>query len=255
MSALIEAKKQGYLISEKESVIDFNENWLRQFDKKHPDFTDMDKVEFIQRAQLEGADPRKNEIYLTGYFSPKLGRKVATTIISYHYLVKRAEEHPSFKGMTCTVLPEEVFNPHTSKNEKQLVATATIYRKGYEPYEHKSMWNEYNNSKNPIWRDKPYAMLRKCAIAGAIRMVFPNIGKGLMIGEEMERGPVKTQVHSVRDKEEIEDRFDRIAGNIEVSKEEIVVEKVDSEKVSIPEKKDAKESNIEALESLKEGVK
>jgi phage recombination protein Bet len=179
----------------------FNENYLRLFQHEHSDVGFPYLVKFIQLAQLTGADPRKNQIHLTSYFDRNSGGKVGVPVFSYHFFLDKANQTGQMKGVTVDSQVEEVFNPVTNKVEKQLVSTAIASREGRKDVTFKARWSEFNNAKNPMWRNKPYTMLQKCAIAGALRWQFPETLGNMFIQEEMRDQDTLEAVANVIDAE------------------------------------------------------
>lgn len=162
----------------------FDENFVKLFVSKHNEFNTSQVLDFFHKSQLTGADPRKNEVYLVGYKN-KRGEMVSSVLFSYHFLLNQANQTGQLESVNCEVKPEEIFNPLNGNDEKQLVATATVKRKGSsEPVIYRALWSEYEQTRKSIWRDKPYVMLQKCAIAGALRWAFPEALSGVFIKDE-----------------------------------------------------------------------
>ena len=163
----------------------FDDNWLNIFDRMHHDVPMSYKIDFLHKAQLTGADPRKNQIYLTSYYSKKLGHKIGTTVFSYHFFLAQANQTGEYEGVEVSSGIEEVFDPKTLKPKSELVSTAIVYRKNKKPVIFKARWSEFFNSNNPMWNSKPYTMLEKTAIANALRWAFPEALSGMFISEEI----------------------------------------------------------------------
>ena len=167
----------------------FDDNYLDIIDRLHSDLPMRYKIDFIQKAQLSGADPRKNQIHLTTYNSKdkvtgKWG-KVGVCIFSYHFFLSVANQTGQFENSEIVSEVEDVFNPIKGESEKQLVSTATVYRKGRKPVIFKARWKECYNPKNLIWASRPYQMLEKTALANALRWAFPETMSGMFISEEI----------------------------------------------------------------------
>lgn len=140
---------------------------------------------FIMKAVLKGADPRKDEVYLVPRYT-KNGI-VGTVLFSKHFLINKANETGEFTPITTTFEVEEVFNPITGDDERQLVATAKSIRiKNGKEYsvQYKAYWKEYFDAKSPIWKSKPHVMLGKCAEAGLLRVAFPETTSNVFLKEE-----------------------------------------------------------------------
>jgi len=99
---------------------------------------------------------------------------------------------------------EDVFNPIRGEFEKQLVATATVYRKNRQPVTFKARWKECYNSKNTIWTSRPYQMLEKTALANALRWAFPESMSGMFIQEEISEDDGGEALKIVQHEQDIE---------------------------------------------------
>lgn len=165
----------------------FNENALKLIFHKHKNKLDAGYiVDYLHKAQLSGADPRLNQIYLIPRWDKKAGKNVGVIVWSYHFFMSIAASHSDFNGADVTAIPEDVFNPLTGEAKKELVATATVWR-GDKKFTRRARWSEYYNEKNPTWRDKPYSMLEKCALSLAVRAAFPAQLNYMMTDVEMDK--------------------------------------------------------------------
>lgn len=180
MSAL-----QEYILKGDDVKRSFDANYLDILQKMYPDLHLRYLVDFIHKAQLSGADPRKNQIHLSTYYSNKLGHKVGVPVFSYHFFLNQANMTKEFEGITVSTTLEDVFDPISAETKKQLVSTAAIFRKGRKPVEFKARWNECFNPKNSIWKERPYQMLEKTAIANGLRWQYPETLSGMFIEEEI----------------------------------------------------------------------
>jgi hypothetical protein len=196
----------------------FDKNYLSILQKLNPDLPARYLIDFIHKAQLSGADPRKNQIHLTTYFSSKLGHKVGVTVFSYHFFLNQANLTGEFGGVTVESRVEEVFNPMKGENEKQLVSIATAHRKGREAISFKARWNEFVNKNNPMWREKPYIMLEKTAIANALRWAFPEALSGMFIQEEIREDQEDELTQTIAAE------FSHVKAEEEVKKDEKILE-------------------------------
>jgi phage recombination protein Bet len=182
-SSLVTLEKS--LLTGKDVRMEFDRNWLQIFDKTHADVPVNYKIDFLHKAQLAGADPRRSQIYLTTYFSKKLGHKVGVPVFSYHFFINQANQTGQYKGVNVVTEVKDIFNPITGEQKKQLVATATAHRLGCAPVTFEAIWAEFFNANNDMWNKIPYTMLKKCAIAGALRWAFPEALSGMFISEEV----------------------------------------------------------------------
>jgi hypothetical protein len=173
------------LLTGKDVRMEFDRNWLQIFDKTHSEVPVNYKIDFLHKAQLSGADPRKSQIYLTTYFSKKLGHKVGVPVFSYHFLINQANQTNEYKGVQVVTEVQDIFNPINGEEMKQLVAIATAHRKDCAPVVFEAIWSEFYNANNDMWNKIPYTMLKKCAIAGALRWAFPETLSSMFISEEV----------------------------------------------------------------------
>lgn len=168
---------------DKENV--FNDNYLDILDRLHPDLPMRYKVDFVMKAALTGADPRKGQIHLTSYFSKKLGHKVGVCVHSYHFFINQANQTGELGGFSVETALEDIYNPLTQETAKELVATAVIERKGRKAVTFKARWSECFNKMSDNWKNRPYQMLEKTAIAGGMRWQFPEVLSNMYIEEEI----------------------------------------------------------------------
>jgi hypothetical protein len=163
----------------------FDQNYLDILQRIHHDLPIRYLVDFLHKAQLSGADPRLNQIHLTSYYSNKLNSKVGVTVFSYHFFLNQANQTGEMLGLNVNSEVESVFNPLTGEESNQLVATATVERKGRGKTIFKARWKEFYNQQSPQWKEKPYVMLEKTAIANVLRWAFPEALSGMFISEEI----------------------------------------------------------------------
>ena len=165
----------------------FEESWLKGFLIDNQGLKERYLLDFLHKSQLTGANPALDQIYLVSYYDKKKKHKVGTTIFSYNFMRERAErEGVEPRRIDVKTESKEVFNPLSSKMEMKLVSTATYQGDGYNS-SHEVVWDEYYNSRNPIWNSKPRSMLAKCAEAGLLRRLCPQAMAGMFIREEMEK--------------------------------------------------------------------
>ncbi len=194
-------KLEKQVITGDEALRSFDRNYLNLLQYQNADIPVQYLIDFIHKAQLTGADPRMNQIHLISYFNRKLGHKVATPVFSYHFFIDRANQTREYLGTTVTTQVEEFFNPFTKEMMKDLVSTAVCRRKDRDPIEFKARWSEFYNDRNPIWKDKPYVMLEKTAIANALRRTFPEVLTGMYLEEEVnfKQDPIEVMADAIRE--------------------------------------------------------
>ena len=190
-----------------------------------------DIVQFLHQAQLSGANPVLKEIYLIerntkvkGEFGQEKWVKRGTVVYSYNFLLRVAAQTGQFDGYTEQFKVESIFNPITGKTgNDELFCTVVVNRKGHGSYPYTSRWSEYAQD-NSQWRSKPYLMLGKTALAGALRRAFPETLGGVFLEEEFKEDDL--------DKEgEKKAVADAIEAQVEIKEEQakVSVEKVELE--------------------------
>ena len=157
-----------------------------------------DIIRFFHKAQLTGADPRRDQIFLiprSVNIKKKVGRdwvdnwvKVGTVVFSYHFVEAQAQRTKEYQGYNLTTGVAKYFNPIEGKEVDMLKCVCTVRRAGHE-YSFVAWWDEYVQSGqygvNAQWKSKPHLMLEKCAKAGALRSAFPEWLSGIYSEEEM----------------------------------------------------------------------
>jgi len=132
--------------------------------------TEKEVVQFLNMCKYLKLNPFLKEIYLIKYKDSP-----ATFVISYQTLLKRAEENKNFDGYE-TEVKGEIPN---------MTATATVYRKD-RSYPVKITVNYSEAVKKVLdrqtkelrptnmWKSMPEWMLRKVALARALKEAFPS---------------------------------------------------------------------------------
>jgi phage recombination protein Bet len=132
--------------------------------------TEKEVVQFLNMCKYLKLNPFLKEIYLIKYKDSP-----ATFVISYQTLLKRAEENKNFNGYETEVKGEI---PNMS-------ATATVYRKDRNypvkitvNYSEavKTIMDRQTKELRPtnMWKSMPEWMLRKVALARALKEAFPS---------------------------------------------------------------------------------
>jgi len=132
--------------------------------------TEKEVFTFLNMCKYLKLNPFLKEIYLIKYKDSP-----ATFVISYQTLLKRAEENKNFDGYE-TEVKGEIPN---------MTATATVYRKDRSypvkitvNYSEavKTVMDRQTKELRPtnMWKNMPEWMLRKVALARALKEAFPN---------------------------------------------------------------------------------
>lgn len=188
-----------------------------------------DIVKFFHKAQVTGADPLRDQIFLIprNVNVKKDGRDnwvtVGTIVFSYHFVESKAVQTNEYEGYTIKTGVAKYFDPILAKEKDMLMSEAVVTRKG-KTYPFTAWWDEYVQTNSygvtTQWKSKPHLMLEKCAKAGALRAAFPEWLSGAYTQEEMgsiEKGDQDaiettfTQNKEVEKRQEIEERLEQKA--------------------------------------------
>jgi phage recombination protein Bet len=155
---------------EKGQEIKLTEDDVIKYISTDESVTEKEVVQFLSMCKYLRLNPFLKEIYLIKYKDSP-----ATFVISYQTLLKRAEENKNFDGYETEVKGEI---PNMS-------ATAIVYRKDRSypvkitvNYSEavKTVMDRQTGELRPttMWKNMPEWMLRKVALARALKEAFPN---------------------------------------------------------------------------------
>jgi phage recombination protein Bet len=155
---------------EKGQEIKLTEDDVIKYISTDESVTEKEVVQFLNMCKYLRLNPFLKEIYLIKYKDSP-----ATFVISYQTLLKRAEENKNFDGYETEVKGEV---PNMS-------ATAIVYRKDRSypvkitvNYSEavKTVMDRQTKELRPttMWMNMPEWMLRKVALARALKEAFPN---------------------------------------------------------------------------------
>lgn len=208
----------------------FEENYLKMLFEKHKELPKSDIVEFIHKAQQTGANPSLNQIFLIER-NTKVGfewKKVGTVVFSYNFIQAIANQTGDYEGYTIKTGLVEKFDINTFESKKMLASECVVKRKGRE-FPYTAYFDEYVQVKDGkatgTWASKPYMMIEKCALSGALRRAFPEALSGMYCEEEMDSMTTET------DKKANNDAIEALA-TIKVEKVEAIIEKSKPESVA-----------------------
>jgi len=178
----------------------FEENYLKMLFEKHRDLPKSDIIEFIHKAQQTGANPSLNQIFLIER-NTKVNfewKKVGTVVFSYNFIQAIANQTGDYEGYTIKTELLDKFDINTFEAKKMLASTCVVKRKGRE-FPYTAYFDEYVQVKDGkatgTWASKPYMMIEKCALSGALRRAFPEALSGMYCEEEMESINVEFDKH------------------------------------------------------------
>lgn len=154
--------------------------------------TTQEVVMFLSLCKYQHLNPFLKEAYLIKY-----GTSPATVVVGKDVLLKRAMRSEKFGGMTAGVIIVDNNNEITERegtfvlDGEQLVGGwAKVIIKGYDvPFYASVSMKEYSTGKSN-WLTKPATMIRKVAMAQALREAFPEEMSALYEQEEL--GSIKT---------------------------------------------------------------
>jgi phage recombination protein Bet len=133
--------------------------------------TNAEVEQFIEIAQSFELNPFKREIYANKY-----GDKFSV-IVGFETYIKRAERSGLLSGWSVTT--EGTIDRQNIMNS-DLRAIITIHRKDFEfPFVHDVYFIEYvgrkrDGSVTEFWRNKPFTMIKKVAMAQGFRLCFSD---------------------------------------------------------------------------------
>ena len=138
---------------------------------------------FLYQAWRMGLDPLLKEIWCLKY-----GTEPATIFASFSGIQKKAMQSGEWDGYEIVMESSE---SQIKQGEAPKSITCTMYRKGVtHPVVFTAHYEEFarykkDGSLQPSWAKMPIIMLRKCAIANAIRQAYPDCVGSIYIPEEM----------------------------------------------------------------------
>ena len=149
-------------------------------------------VMFLNLCKFNQLNP-----WLKEAFCIKYGSEPATMVVSKEALLKRAEDHPAYDGKEAGIIVyngagEILYRKGSFKlpDEKIIGGYAEVWRKdrshscrsevSFEEYAGRKKDGTLNNQ----WATKPATMIRKVALAQALREAFPKSLGGMYTAEE-----------------------------------------------------------------------
>lgn len=210
---MTEADIKSLMLPKEDAKIKISMLHLLRVQAREPRLSKSDFAEYISKAQTYGADPEKDQIYLVTFNSQvydpvtkqKQQKRMANVIFSYHFQLTRAESNEHYDGFTVTDGIEDYYDVNTQEISKQPFAECKVFRKdrthpivfrAWFP-EFKKTSVDYNTKEvklNSQWGSQPMVMLRKCAIANAMKQAFPQELSGLTTEDDIVTKPVKLDI-------------------------------------------------------------
>ncbi len=149
----------------------------------------QDVTKFVMLCKARQLNPWVGDAFLVGY-DGKDGPEYSL-ITSVHALHKRADRCPEYDGLTAGIIVktadgiQELPGAFIPDGATLLGGWAAVKRKDRsEPYYTSVRLQSYDKGRS-LWNSDKAGMIRKCAIAGALREAFPNQTSGLYTTDEL----------------------------------------------------------------------
>lgn len=181
-------------------------SFLANLVSQHPTLSRNDFLEFINKCQLTGADPRLNQVYLLVHNAWNAEKRCeepkGTTVFAYQFFTQMAQRTGELDGFGVDTSQDKYMDLVTGEERKSLTSTAWVIRKGCR-YEYKARFWEFAKTKKDgslmkNWKSSPYLMLEKCAVANVMRWAFPESLTGIYTDDEIKGDHVETIVRDTR---------------------------------------------------------
>ena len=151
--------------------------------------TDSEITMFLSLCKFSHLNPFIREAYLIKY-----GNNPATMVVGKDVLLKRAMRSEKFGGLSAGVIVvnvggklEEREGSFVIDGETLVGGWAKVIIKGYDvPFYSAVSMKEYSTGKSN-WQSKPATMIRKVAVAQALREAFPEEMSALYDASEMDK--------------------------------------------------------------------
>ena len=161
--------------------------------------TNKEAMMFLSLCKYQHLNPFLKEAYLIKY-----GDSPATMVVGKDVLLKRAMRSERFAGLQAGVIIinadgkiEEREGTFVIDGEKLLGGWAKVIINGYAAPVYASVsLKEYSTGKSN-WSTKPATMIRKVALAQALREAFPEETSALYDASEMDKTVMETTKHEI----------------------------------------------------------
>lgn len=161
--------------------------------------TPQEVVFFMELCRSQRLNPFKREAFLVKY-----GSSPASMITAEVVFERRANAHPSYRGMEHGVVyldkngevrKREGTATYRAAGEVLIGGWARVHRSDRSDSYAEVSLDEYNKNQS-VWKTMPGVMISKCAKATALRLAFPSDFQGMYISEEMGIAPDVTEIHA-----------------------------------------------------------
>ncbi len=148
--------------------------------------SDQEVTMFLSLCKFQHLNPFLREAYLIKY-----GTSPATVVVGKDVLLKRAMRSEKFGGLSAGIIVVNINNEIEERegtfvlpDENLVGGWAKVIIKGYDiPFYTSVSMKEYSTGKSN-WLTKPATMIRKVAMAQALREAFPEEMSALYEAEE-----------------------------------------------------------------------
>ncbi len=215
--------------------------------------TDSDIMKFMMLCSARRLNPFSGDVFCVGYDDRDLG-PTFTLIVGVQTLHKRAELSADFDGMEAGVMASDSDgNIHDLEGAfvpagfRLVGGWAKVYRKNVSrPFVSRVAFERFDKGRS-LWKASPELMIRKVAIAAALREAFPNTNADLFLQDEM-RDTVDGTVVSTTTTTESPKPAKDIAGLLRSGRNEPEPERVEqTAEPTLRERLEACQSATEAL--------
>ena len=156
--------------------------------------TDQEVTMFLSLCKFQHLNPFLREAYLIKY-----GTSPATVVVGKDVLLKRAMRSDKFGGLSAGVIVVNAANEIEERegtfvlpDETLVGGWAKVIIKNYDvPFYASVSMKEYSTGKSN-WLTKPGTMIRKVALAQALREAFPEEMSALYDASEMDKTVLET---------------------------------------------------------------
>lgn len=156
--------------------------------------TNQEVTMFLSLCKFQKLNPFLKEVYLIKY-----GNSPATMVVGKEVLLKRAMRSPKYEGMQAGIITvdasgnlKEREGTFVLDNETLVGGWAKVFVKGYSTPIYASVSIKEYSTGQSNWKSKPATMIRKVALAQALREAFPEEMAALYDASEMDKTVVDT---------------------------------------------------------------
>lgn len=156
--------------------------------------TDAEVNMFLSLCKFQKLNPFLKEVYLIKY-----GNSPATMVVGKDVLLKRAMRSPRYEGTKAGVITltangelKEREGTFVLDGETLVGGWAQVFVKGYATPIYASVSIKEYSTGQSNWKSKPATMIRKVALAQALREAFPEETAALYDATEMDKTVVDT---------------------------------------------------------------